>query len=150
MGQFSWIYSDTKKQVVDDMVADTYLLVPGPFQEKYGEYIFESCCDGYGNFGKYDVYNLIVEWNKNMIPEIIQRIENGSWQCKTSKEDVENLLRYHNGLKISCELRWLGIIIACYDKDNFALEYPIKITSKPMKYEDAKPSKRDPKQGWKY
>lgn len=32
MGQFSWIYSDTKKQVVDNKNADTYLLVPKLFQ----------------------------------------------------------------------------------------------------------------------
>lgn len=32
MGQFSWIYSDTDKQLLDDVYADTYLLVPKPFQ----------------------------------------------------------------------------------------------------------------------
>ena len=31
MGQFSWIYSDTNKQLVDNKIADTYLLVPKPF-----------------------------------------------------------------------------------------------------------------------
>lgn len=51
MGQFSWIYSDTNKQVVDGKRADTYLLVPEPFQEKYEKYIYEDCYDGYGNFG---------------------------------------------------------------------------------------------------
>ena len=33
MGQFSWIYSDTNKQLIDNRRADTYLLVPPPFQE---------------------------------------------------------------------------------------------------------------------
>ena len=28
MGQFSWIYSDTHKQLIDNKEADTYLLVP--------------------------------------------------------------------------------------------------------------------------
>ena len=80
MGQFSWIYSDTKKQLLDNMQADTYLLVPPEFQPKYGKAIYEKCYDGYGRFGKYDVYELIAEWNKAMIPEIIDRIlaKNGS------------------------------------------------------------------------
>lgn len=148
MGQFSWIYSDTKKQVVDNKKADTYLLVPKPFQEKYGKAIYENCYDGYGRFGCYDVYDLIPEWNKEIIPEIIRRIRNGNWRCNTCNKDIENLQNYYDGKEISCELRWLGIVMACYDEDNFALEYPIKITSKEMEYENAKPSMGDPDQGW--
>ena len=79
MGQFSWICSDTNRQLLNDTHADTYLLVPKPFQEKYGKTIYEGYYDGYGRFGGYDVYNLIPEWNKEMIPEIIRRIKNGTW-----------------------------------------------------------------------
>ena len=43
MGQFSWIYSDTNNQLIDNKPADTYLLVPKPFQKKYGKTIHESC-----------------------------------------------------------------------------------------------------------
>lgn len=68
MGQFSWIYSDTHKQLLDDIYADTYLLVPKPFQEKYGKAIYESCYDGYGNFGRYDVYELVALWNRENLP----------------------------------------------------------------------------------
>lgn len=148
MGQFSWIYSDTNKQVIDDKKADTYLLVPKAFQNKYSKAIYEGCYDGYGNFGKYDVYDLIAEWNKEMIPEIIRRIKNGNWRCHTTERDVVNLKSYYEGEEIDCELRWLGIIMACYDEDNFALEYPIKITTKEMEYEDVKASEADPDQGW--
>lgn len=148
MGQFSWIYSDTNKQVIDNRRADAYLLVPRAFQEKYGKSIYESCYDGYGHFGKYDVYDLIPEWNKGMIPEIIHRIKNGNWHCRTSENDIINLQNYYDGNKISCELRWLGIVMARYDEDNFALEYPIKITSREMEYENVSASERDPKQGW--
>ena len=70
MGEFSWIYSDTKKQLVNFEMADTYLLVPPAFQKKYGKAIHETCYEGYGRFGRYDVYDLIAEWNKEMIPEI--------------------------------------------------------------------------------
>lgn len=69
MGQFSWIYSDTNKQVLDNKKADTYLLVPPQFQEKYGKAIYEWCYDGYGNFGGYDVYELIAEWNREYLSE---------------------------------------------------------------------------------
>lgn len=68
MGQFSWIYSDTHKQLLDDIYADTYLLVPKPFQEKYGKAIYEGCYDGYGNFGRYDVYELVALWNSENLP----------------------------------------------------------------------------------
>lgn len=64
MGQFSWLYSDTNKQVVDNKKADTYLLVPPPFTKKYGAAIYEGCYDGYGHFGKYDIYALVAEWNR--------------------------------------------------------------------------------------
>ena len=150
MGQFSWIYSDTNKQLVDNKRADTYLLVPPKFQDKYGKYIYEECYDGYGRFGRYDVYDLIPEWNKEMIPEIISRIKEGIWVCSTSEYDIENLQSYYDGKEISCELRSLGIIMACYDKDNAALKYPIKITTKPMYYNNVEPSVSDPNQGWGY
>jgi hypothetical protein len=148
MGQFSWIYSDTNRQVIDNRRADTYLLVPPPFQQKYGKAIYESCYDGYGRFGSYDVYDLVPEWNKEMIPEIIRRIKNRTWYCNASERDIQNLQNYYEGKDITCELRWLGIIMACYDEDNFALEYPIKITSREMDYMDAQPSESDPNQGW--
>ena len=149
MGQFSWIYSDTNKQLVDNKRADAYLLVPGPFQEKYGKFIYESCYSGYGWIGGFDVYELVCEWNKEMIPELIRRIKNKNWECDVTESDITNLLNYYEEKEITCELRWLGIIMACYDKDNFALKYPIKITAREMEYKNASPSKRDPNQGWK-
>ncbi len=148
MGQFSWIYSDTHKQLIDNKEADTYLLVPKPFQKKYGKAIYESCYGGYGHFGYYDVYDLIPEWNKNMIPEIIRRIKNGNWHCSTNENDVANLQAYYEGKEIACELRWLGIVMACYDEDNAALKYPIKITTREIEYEEVVPSLSDPNQGW--
>lgn len=150
MGQFSWIYADTNKQLVDDKQADTFLLVPKEFHHKYGKAIYEGCYDGYGNFGKYDVYDLVLEWNKEMIPEIIRRIKKGNWHCSVNENDINNLQNYFDGKEISCEARWLGIIMACYDEDNFALEYPIKITSKEMDYENTSASKSDPNQGWEW
>lgn len=148
MGQFSWIYSDTNKQLIDNRRTDTYLLVPEPFQNKYGKAVYTDYYDGYGHFGKYDIYDLIIEWNKEMIPEIICRIKNGNWHCETRWVDVENLQNFYDGKEITCERRWLGIVIACYDEDNFALKYPIKITTKELDYKDVSPSYSDPNQGW--
>lgn len=142
MGQFSWIYSDTNRQLKDDVYKDTYLLIPEEFQEKYRKAIYEECYDGYGNFGDYDVYELIPEWNKEMIPEIISRINSGKWYCPVDDDTLKNLQAYYDGKDITCRLRSLGICMACYD------EYPIKITSKIMDYKDVQPSKSDPNQGW--
>ena len=49
----------------------------------------------------------------------------------------------------SAELRGVGIDIACYNEDNAALPYPIKITRKMrgVHYEDLPASKNDPEQG---
>lgn len=102
MGQFSWIYSDTNKQVVDNHRADTYLLIPKQFHEKYGKAIYEGCYDGYGRFGIYDIYNLIPEWNREMIPEIIRRIQNGTWGYEANEKDILNLQNYYEGKEISC------------------------------------------------
>lgn len=152
MGQFSWIYSDTRRQVLDNREADTYLLVPKPFQEKYGRAIHETCYNGYGDFGGYDVYDLIPEWNKDMIPEIVRRMKNGTWHSSGSDSDIENLMNYYEGkpLTENYELRYLGIAMACYDEDNAALEYPIKITSMELDYDSVAPSLSDPNQGWEH
>lgn len=148
MGQFSWIYSDTNKQLLDDVYEDTYLLVPKPFQKKYGKAIYENVYDGYGHFGGYDVYDLVLEWNKEMIPEIIRKIKNGTWKYNATENDIINLQAYYEGKEISCEPRCLGIVMSCYDQDNAALEYQIKITTMEMEYEDVAPSLEDPDQGW--
>ena len=146
MGQFSWIYSDTGKQMLDNVVADSYLLLPPEFQSKYGKCIYTTCYDGYGSFGKYDVYELIPEWNRSFIPEVIRRMKEGNWRCSASERDAQKLQDYYDGKSVD-DLRWIGILLACYDEDNEALEYQIKITSRPMEYEDVLPSKSDPEQG---
>lgn len=69
MGQFSWIYSNTGKAMKDDIVKNSYLLVPPEFQDEYGAYIKEECYDGYGNMGGYDVYALVALWNRRYIPK---------------------------------------------------------------------------------
>ena len=194
MGQFSWLYSDTNKQVVDNKEADAYLLVPEPYQEEYGKYILETCYDGYGHFGNYDVYELVALWNRKHMPlntsavkepelsnfcglddyekeELRKRGANDDDIEKADKEEKIKYYeiakeRYHRESQMLRDfksdtpdevmkqkygndyLRILGIDIACDDEDNFALKFPIKITSVEMSYSSAIPSKSDPYQGW--
>lgn len=148
MGKFSWMYSDTNTQVLDEVKADTYLLVPKAFQNKYGKSIYESNYRGYGDFGEHDVFDLIPEWNKEDIPKIIQKMKNGNWHCPVVAEDIANFQTYYEDRKISCSLRHLGILMAWYDEDNFRLKYPIKITTKEMDYDEVVASSKDPDQGW--
>ena len=73
MGQFSWIYADNKKQMIDNRRADSYLLVPPAFQDKYGKFIYEGCYDGYGRMGGHDVYELVAEWNREFLsPDMLR------------------------------------------------------------------------------
>lgn len=126
MGQFSWITSDTHEQVFNDYdKKPAYLLVPEEWQDEFGEYFEETDYEGYGEFGGRDVYALVAIWN---LPDKCKD-ENGVW-------------------KPDDRIRRIGIDIACYDEDNAALKYPIKITSKPMEYSEAEPSISDPDQGW--
>jgi len=147
MGQWSYIYSDTNRAMLDDVYHDSYLLVPPEFKGKYGDYIHEGCYDGYGHFGRYDVYELIAEWNRPFIPKIVNMIKSGEWH--NCNADTDELMDYYYGRPITHELRILGISIACYDDDNARLKYPIKIVEdSTLKYENVNPTKSDPNQGW--
>ena len=85
-----------------------------------GGHIEEHCYDGYGTFGGRDAYALVAKWNR---PE----------QC--IGDDGKD--------------RLVGIGIACYDMQNKALKYPIKITYDPDAiYEECDFSPSDPNQGW--
>ena len=194
MGQFSWLYADTYEQVVDGKYADTYLLVPKPFQEQFGKAIYEDCYDGYGHFGSYDVYELVALWNRDNLPSSTKAMHepqifeyDGLYSFEKeelrkkgfSEEEIENadiakmqrrcdaaMEKYKFSLqrnvdfvnRVSDEemkekygknyLREIGIDIGCYDEDNAALKYPIKIVTKKMDYENVAPSPGDPYQGW--
>ena len=148
MGQFSWLdCKDNKKQILDNVLADVYLLIPKAFG---GGHIKETCYDGYGHFGSKDVFDLVAEWNKSFIPEVVKLAEAGEWECTIWNK--ENMMRFYNGeefIPIDYELRDIGIILACYDEDNARLPYPIKIThDETAVYEDCEPSLSDQDQGW--
>ena len=149
MGQFSWLdCRNTKRQILDDVYDNVYLLIPKEFG---GGHILEKCYEGYGEFGGHDVYDLVAKWNRRGIPEIVRRIKNKHWECSASNEDIVMMLHFYHGIPFNCELRHIGIIMACYDEDNARLEYPIKITHDPTAvYEECEFSPSDPNQGWRY
>lgn len=139
MGQFSWLDCKTGEQIVNDKERDVYVLVPREFG---GGHIKETCYDGYGDFGDHDIYDLVVDWNRDHL----DYIDKETWQCDWVKTIEDDLIRVENG---QLEKRHIGIALACYDEDNMRLYYPIKIThDKDAVYEWCPPSKSDPNQGW--
>lgn len=139
MGQFSWLDCITDEQVVDNKVRDVYVLVPEEFG---GGHILETCYDGYGRFGGHDIYDLVVDWNRNYL----DHVDKETWKCTGVETIEDDLIRVDNG---NLAKRYVGIVLACYSEDNARLKYPIKITHDPnVKYEDCAPSLRDPNQGW--
>lgn len=68
MGQFSWLDCVTGKPILDGVARTSYVLVP---QEFGGGHIKESCYDGYGDFGGYDIYELVADWNRNYLTEYV-------------------------------------------------------------------------------
>jgi len=140
MGMFSWLDCKSQNQIAVHRRRKSYVLVP---QEFGGGHIEEKCYRGYGEFGGHDVYELVLDWNRDDIPRILDRV--GEWKGKI---DTENLRRFYDGEEITCPKRHLGIDIACSDEDNARLRYPIKITHDPdAVYEWCAPSMTDPYQG---
>ena len=166
MGQFSWLdCKDNKKAVLDDVRADVYLLIPAAFG---GGHHHETRYDGYGNFDGYDVYEEVAIWNR--YEDIAHLIRKPTLEGYGGvKEYYDSAVkRYNYSMKRFQDfasgaidddemeakygdywLREIGIDIACYDEQNAALPYPIKIThDKKAIYEECEPSPSDPNQGW--
>ena len=148
MGQFSWLYCDTKnkKQMLDNVLKDSYLLIPEEFG---GGHIVEHCYNGYGSMGGNDIYEVVADWNRKYLTKDC----NYCWNNRSSlidfidgKSDKFMKEKYGEDWK-----RDIGIGIACYDEDNASLKYPIKIAVKSSSiYEKMPASLSDPNQGWKY
>ena len=121
--------------------------------------------DGYGRFGGYDIYDLVAEWNKdfvsseNLIKPVPENYDEVCWYESALKEYArrcECLVEFQNGnidMAKKYGNNWkrdIGVYIACYDHQNAALPYPIKITHDPYAvYEECSWSPEDPNQGWR-
>lgn len=176
MGQFSWLDCVKGEQVIDNKIKDVYVLVPKEFRKEYGEKIREYRYDGYGEFGGYDIYELVADWNREYLSkhpehefghakkraEFVKKYQEKNPEYKERIDfkvsDKEWYKAYADLSKSREEVaettqwgewRSIGIDLACYDEDNARLKYPIKITyNDDAVYEDCEPSLSDPNQGW--
>lgn len=165
MGQFSWLDCNDNSQILNDVNEDVFVLVPKEFG---GEKIAETYYDGYGHFGSRDIYSLVAEWNREYLsthPEFEipyhGKVKNMFWypyysDLSLSPDEVVQRVRSNvrfsdtmSRYNFDFKYRYIGIDIACYDKQNAALPYPIKITHNWFcSYEQCPYSKTDPLQGW--
>lgn len=133
MGMFSWKCCKCNEAV--NAGTATVALVPS----KFGENLFEPSIDGYGVFAGRDIYALVYMWNVIRRMPLVANVE--AWDQ---------------------EVRNGGIEIACYDEQNAALKYPIKVVcgrccnneedAKLLDYDKHSASPSDPNQGfgWGY
>lgn len=122
MGFFSWKTSDTNKSISN--VYSTRGALPVYLITPKNEKIFESSYEGYGDFGGYDAYALLANWNA---PN----------ECNgDSDHDREIGIRlcYIDGIDVSTKLK-----------------YPLKFAESPnVRYEDLEPSETCEAQGFFY
>lgn len=128
--KYAWRYADTKELITEKN--ECFFLIPKEFQEQYGFGIYSAAYTKAGCFGRIrSLYDLIIEWNKEAIPDILKMLckkEN----CFISKERWGELLLYYCGIDTKSSLSELGKCLAHY---NTMLPHPIKITTKPAAYE---------------
>ncbi len=153
MGCFSWMFSDFNNRKALMIGEKAYLLCPD------GSYIEELLYAGYGMFDRFDVYELVVDWNRNYLFEILESrgIHSEIWDekfCKALLDGDDSAYLYlrdrhpDNKYLLKEWKRELGIKLSCYDEDNESLPFPIKIVSKyDIKYDDVPASKSDIYQG---
>ena len=139
MGYYTWTFANRPKQKLQ-YSACGFVACPD------GAFIKEDCYDGYAMFGGHDVYELVVDWNRDLLREIYSRLptvkKHGlTWpvlECvamaamkndEAAQDRVNALIE--EGRLSSCYAkdwkRTIGIEIAC--ETNAFIPFPIKITS---------------------
>ena len=164
MGQFSWMYADSNNKTALKVGGKVY--VPCPDETV----IYEKYYGGYGIFNDYDIYDLVADWNQNNISsENIRKPLREQWGNTEEDEAWFKLAikRYNNACQRIIDFtegktskymeatygrewkRSIGIDIACYDEENAALKFSIKICkNKPVSYDALPASNSDSNQGW--
>jgi hypothetical protein len=107
--------------------------------------IIETYYEGYGEFDGHDIYDLVVDWNKDYLEDIFYRMPDDHWGyhlkdlASAFQRDDEYGMRVEIERMIDLGLetkllreewkRLIGITISCHDEDNANLPFPIKITT---------------------
>lgn len=151
MGYFTWKYADDRRK---KLPYGGYGVVVFPDDSC----IVEKAYYGYGIFGFRDAYDLVAEWNRQYLKEIYQRLmaktEHNNlftpmdvieaYQEKGDNAAQEIAKKYVEKRGTHYLKDWkrdIGIDIACWDEDNDALPYPLKIASvMGYTYKELKPS----------
>ena len=119
--------------------------------------------NGYGIFAGKDVYRQVMEWNRpylsehpgHFLPENKRRVSECFWYPVYAdmsiplNQVIVKLRKKNRNLPECYELRDIGIDIACEDKNNQVLPFPIKICrfKENADYKILEPSLGDPGQG---
>ncbi len=170
MGFYSWITSDTGRSIPniysERETFPVYLLCPD------GSAICEPAYAGYGQLGGRYAYELAAEWNREHLTT--EMLEVPERECYAADEEgercyLDELERYASKCRRLLDYRGgtpheemaarygesylyeIGVDIACSDRRNASLPYPIKIVEDPsIGYADAAPSAGCPDQGFFY
>lgn len=126
MGSFSWTKADRETLVANIIHKAPYkFLVPIGFGESFKDKYYD-----YGKllksteypFGKYDAYELLAFWNKDMLYKEGKVLDYLKFDDNTDM----NMPVYS---KYTNENRNIGIDIGCYRKEIDLLQYPLKFVS---------------------
>ena len=152
MGIFTWTFADKperKAKLYDEYLRSCVLQYGGtgvvvtPNNHK----IVERNYNGYGIFDGHDIYEMVVDWNKAHLNEIFVGVKERNPNYPFDLDAIEKVaVAFQNDdpemQKIIDEVadkhpylwkdwkRTIGIAISCYDEDNDALPFPIKIASR--------------------
>ena len=143
MGSFSWMRAERGTKKANVKGGDKFkFLIPKEFGGGFIKDEYQDCghlgelnSDG---FSKYDMYELLAFWNKDMLDEELKY--DGEFPLLKERD------RYTR------DNRGLGIDIGCYDNEIDKLKYPLKLVSVSYKgtYEDCIGcSYSDPNQGFR-
>lgn len=154
MGSFSWRKADNLTKVANIVEDKPFkFLIP----KEYGGGFIKDYYQNYGILGtkedgteKYDMYELLAFWNKNMVTDEEIRVFNYTTKkddCFPAGTRIGDLLKYDGEFQAMKEKdkytdhnRSVGLAIGCYDKEIDKLKYPLKLVSASYKgsYEECK------------
>lgn len=151
MGIFTWTDAAFKNPRCNKYgdYTDTYVVM-------YGEYAKLICPDDteietnshdyYGRIGGHDIYDLVVDWNKDDLKQLFRDMSENHFGKRLSKivdmfvdgvdeDEIGEYAAEHFGDYMKTDWkRNIGIAIACEDRDAKKLRYPIKLTKRRDKH----------------